>query len=140
MASRMQPSWFWACDDCIASGRGLAADVTNVKVSMGLPFAGYVDRPFTCEDCTAPSVFTAAEQKHWFEALGFLIWVYPKQCAPCRAKRRAKRRANAAIAEALANLDPSDPTQLDAVARLYDELGRARKATVFRARAKNRRR
>jgi hypothetical protein len=84
-------------------------------------------------------VFTASEQKHWYETLGFLIWVYPNQCAPCRAKRRRKKRANRALAEALAGLDTRDPTQLEAVARLYDEIGSAAKATVYRSRAKNRR-
>lgn len=139
LAWKGEGNWFWACDDCIASGRAVAADVTWVNISMGTPFAAYVDRPFVCEDCHAPWIFSAREQKHWFETLGFLIWVYPKQCAPCRAKRRAKARANTALAEALHNLDASDPTQLEAVARLYDELGSTRKAAEFRGRAKNRR-
>ena len=129
--------WFWACDLCIRAKRA-RADVAKQNLGLGTPYAAYVDRPFRCEDCGAPSVFSAAEQRHWFETLGFLIWVYPKQCAPCRAERRRKKRANRALAEALAGLDTDDPSQLEAVARLYDEIGAAEKATTFRARAKNR--
>jgi hypothetical protein len=134
-----QREWFWACDGCIRGRRALTANITKQVLGLGTPFAAYVDRPFRCSDCDTPSVFTASEQQHWYETLGFLIWVYPNQCAPCRAKRRRKRRANRALAEALAGLDTRDPTQLEAVARLYDEIGAAAKATVYRSRAKNRR-
>jgi hypothetical protein len=140
LARENHPNWFWACDDCLASGRALAADVMNENLSMGTAFAAYVDRPFRCEDCRADTRFSASEQRHWFETLGFLIWVYPKQCQACRAARRAKAKTNRELAEALHGLDPRDATQLDAVARLYDELGATSKATLFRARAKNRRR
>jgi hypothetical protein len=132
--------WFWACDRCIHAKRALKANVAKQNLGMGTPYAAYIDRPFRCEDCGAPSVFTAAEQRHWYETLGFLIWVYPKQCAPCRAGRRRKKRANRALAAALTGLDGRDPSQLEAVARLYDEIGAASKATTFRARATNRRR
>jgi hypothetical protein len=133
-------NWFWACDACVDSGRAVAADVTKVTISMGTPFAAYVDRPFRCSDCGIDAVFSATEQQHWFETLGFLIWVYPKQCAPCRAKRRAKKQAHARLADALHNLDASDPTQLDAIAKLYDEIGSHKSATQMRGRAKNVRR
>lgn len=139
LAAEGHPDWFWACDRCLRSKRALGANIAKENLGMGTPFAAYVDRPYRCEDCDAKSVFTAREQQHWFETLGFLIWVYPKQCAACRAKRRRQKQANRALGEALAGLDASDPTQLEAVARLYDEIGAAAKATTFRARAKNRR-
>lgn len=132
------PRWFWACDPCIKAGRALTADVTKQVLGLGTPFAAYIERPFICEDCGARSVFTPKEQKHWFENLGFLIWVYPKQCGPCRAKRRARARTSARLAESLSGLDPTNASQLDAIARLYDELGHENKAATFRARAANR--
>jgi len=139
LALEGRDDWFWACDRCLQSKRAVSPNVAKQNLGMGTPFAAYVDRPFRCEDCDAASVFTAREQQHWYETLGFLIWVYPKQCAPCRAKRRQKKRANNALASALAGLDANDPSQLEAVARLYDEIGAAAKATTYRARAKNRR-
>lgn len=131
--------WFWACDRCIQARYAVKASIAKQVLGLGTPFAAYIDRPFRCSDCDTRSVFTAREQQHWYETLGFLIWVYPNQCAPCRAKRRRKKRANRALSEALAGLDTRDPTQLEAVARLYDEIGAAAKATVYRSRAKNRR-
>lgn len=139
-AGRGRHTFFWACDECVNSGRAISADVTKVNISIGTPYAAYVDRPFRCDDCKAEAVFSAAEQHHWFETLGFLIWVYPKQCTACRKKRRTMKQAHKALADALANLDSKDATQLDAVAKLYDEIGSAPKAKSFRARAKNRRR
>jgi len=132
--------WFWACDACVRSGRAVVADPMKQTLGLGSPFAAYVDRPFRCEDCGTNSVFSAREQQHWFENLRFLIWVYPKQCLPCRAARRHRVRTNEALAKALHGLDPSDPAQLESVAHLYEELGRSHKADEYQARAKNRRR
>ena len=139
LAIQGRRDWFWGCDRCIQARYAVKANIAKQVLGLGTPFAAYIDRPFRCSDCDTQSVFTAREQQHWYETLGFLIWVYPNQCAPCRAKRRRKKRANRALAEALAGLDTRDPTQLEAVARLYDEIGAAAKATVYRSRAKNRR-
>lgn len=132
--------WFWACDGCLAERIAIPADVTVQHLGMGTPFAAYVDRPFRCEDCGKQTVFGAREQRHWFETLRFLIWVHPKQCVACRRERRRKAATNQALAAALHGLDATDPVQLEAVARLYDELGVPTKATEMRARARNRRR
>lgn len=132
--------WFWACDRCLETGLAIAADVTKQTLGVGTPFAAYVPRPFTCSDCACEAVFSPAEQKHWFETLGFLIWVYPKQCAPCRVARRKRARASTILAEALHGLDPEDPSQLEAIACLYEELGSHAKAETFHARARNRQR
>jgi hypothetical protein len=140
LACTERPNWFWACDECIGSGRARIADITKQQLGLGTPFAAYVDRPFRCEDCGKESIFGASEQQHWFEKLGFLIWVYPKQCPPCRAARRARKQTNASLAEALHGLDEKDPAQLEAVALLYEEMGATTKATEYRARAKNRKR
>jgi hypothetical protein len=33
--------WFWACDECLRSGRAFAADVTKQYLGVGTPFAAY---------------------------------------------------------------------------------------------------
>jgi hypothetical protein len=139
-ARDVNEGWYWACDTCIDAGRAVAADVAAVKIGVGTPFAAYVDRPFVCEDCGAPFVFAAREQKDWFERLGFLVWVFPKQCLPCRRKRRVARRAQRELMAAVAALDPTDAEALDRIAGLYDQLGVGTKAVTMRARARNRRR
>ena len=66
--------------------------------------------------------------------MGAPFAAYVDRPFPCAAAPKK------ALARALANLDASDPTQLEAIAKPYDEIGAATKATVFRERAKNRRR
>jgi hypothetical protein len=139
LARSVDRRWFWACDECIHSGRALPANIAKQNLGVGTPLAAYVDRPFRCDDCGRECVFSAQEQRHWFEKLGFLIWVSPKQCPECRRKRRMNKRTHASLAEALHGLDPHDAAQLEAVARLYDALGRSERATEYRARARNRR-
>jgi hypothetical protein len=138
LALRELDNWFWACDQCLKSGRALRADTGRHKISLGTSFAAYVDRPFQCDDCGQPSLFSAAEQKYWFETLQFLIWVYPKQCAPCRKKRRQGVTMQKALQKALKTLDPTDAKQMEEVAKLYEAIGIEAKAALYRARAKNR--
>lgn len=138
-ATRRDGRWFWACDECLKDRRAVRANPAKVTIGLGTPFAAYVDRPFRCGDCGVEAVFTAKEQLRWFEGLGFLIWVYPKQCPACRAKRRRRKLESKALADALKRLDPKDPAQLDAIAQLYEKLDSPKKAAEYRARAKNRR-
>ncbi|HYN43332.1 MAG TPA: zinc-ribbon domain-containing protein [Thermoanaerobaculia bacterium] len=56
----------------------------------------YVDADRTCRDCGAPFVFSAREQKHWYETLGFRLDANAVRCLPCRrAFRRGKGIARA---------------------------------------------
>ncbi len=132
-------SWFWACDECIKTGRAVEADVRKHNIGLGTSYAAYVDREFECTDCNQSFAFSATEQQYWFEELGFLIWVYPKQCAPCRHLRRRKKGLQKSIASKLHALDPSDPTELAALAELYELYGCETKAREFYARAQNKR-
>jgi hypothetical protein len=53
----------------------------------------YLDRPFICHDCGASCVWTAKQQKWWFEQMHGSIWSQPLRCLPCRRARRARRAA-----------------------------------------------
>jgi tetratricopeptide (TPR) repeat protein len=59
----------------------------------------YVDADRTCRDCGVSFVFSAREQKHWYETLGFRLDANAVRCPPCR---RAFRR-DKGIARALAD-------------------------------------
>lgn len=59
----------------------------------------YVDADRICRDCGAPFVFSAREQKHWYETLGLRLDANAVRCLPCR---RAFRR-DKGIARALAD-------------------------------------
>jgi hypothetical protein len=51
----------------------------------------YVDKPFVCSDCGAEEVWTAAQQKWYFEVAKGPIYGEAKRCRACRARRRRQR-------------------------------------------------
>src|SRR5918994_4394206 len=53
----------------------------------------YVDAAFRCSRCGAEFVFSAAEQRVWYEEYGFWVDARPKHCLACR---RALRQLKAA--------------------------------------------
>ncbi len=61
------------------------ASKQNFTVS---PRYWYVDAKFRCEDCGKEFMWTAREQKVWFEVYRFYIDSEPKQCRGCRSRRR----------------------------------------------------
>ena len=51
----------------------------------------YEDRKFTCKDCGAKEVWTAEQQRWWYEVWRGPIYAVAVRCRPCRQKlRRAK--------------------------------------------------
>jgi hypothetical protein len=48
----------------------------------------YVDTPFQCVDCGKDEVWTAAQQKWWYEVAKGFAYSFAKRCRPCRHKRR----------------------------------------------------
>ncbi len=55
----------------------------------------YVDLPFTCSDCKAEQVWTATQQKWWYEVAKGYPYSGPKRCRECRRKVRETRAENA---------------------------------------------
>lgn len=62
------------------------------------PQGYYVDRPFQCKDCGKNDVWTATQQKWWYEVAKGSRYVVRVRCTPCgRAfqQRRIKDREQA---------------------------------------------
>jgi Probable zinc-ribbon domain len=51
----------------------------------------YVDTTFTCVDCNKSEVWTAAQQKWWYEVAQGKIASRANRCGDCRFKRRVRR-------------------------------------------------
>lgn len=51
----------------------------------------YVDRRFACVDCGAEEVWTAAQQKWWYEVAQGEVYSGARRCRECRAKERLRR-------------------------------------------------
>lgn len=52
----------------------------------------YLARPFTCRDCGAEEVWTAKQQKWWYETVHGPIDSRAVRCLACRRERRARLR------------------------------------------------
>ena len=48
----------------------------------------YRDILFTCEDCGRESVWSAQDQRHWYEVLNGSPYSEARRCSECRKKRK----------------------------------------------------
>lgn len=51
----------------------------------------YRAQPFTCQDCGKQEVWTATQQKWWYEIAKGGVWTTASRCRPCRQKERARK-------------------------------------------------
>lgn len=51
----------------------------------------YEDRPFTCKDCGKQELWSAHQQKWWYEQMGGNVETTAVRCRECRAKERARK-------------------------------------------------
>lgn len=51
----------------------------------------YLDVPFTCQGCGAPQVWTATQQKWWYEVAKGYVYSTAKWCRACRRKDQQRR-------------------------------------------------
>lgn len=89
----------------------------------------YIDQEKTCQQCGKAFVFSAAEQKYWYETLKFHFSSVAIRCLACRRRRRTERALQAQLAKSLEMIRqrPDDPAALmagaEASARLYQRRG-----------------
>jgi Probable zinc-ribbon domain len=51
----------------------------------------YLDKPFICEGCGRQEVWTAVQQKWWYEEAKGSVFATAKFCRPCRRQEQARR-------------------------------------------------
>ena len=70
----------------------VAADPTQLAHcnTYGLLPAFYIDRPFVCRDCGSEEVWTAKQQKWWYEVAKGHIDSFAVRCRACRAVEKAR--------------------------------------------------
>jgi hypothetical protein len=86
----------------------------------------YVDEKRTCAQCGVHFVFSATEQKHWYETLQFHFDSTAIRCVKCRRQKRYERGAQMRLAEAgqRRKENPNDPGALLEFAESITELRR----------------
>jgi hypothetical protein len=88
-----------------AEARGVAVDTSQLApdgsynrpdfVERGY----YVDQPFTCQSCGVEQVWTAAQQKWWYEVAKGGVWTTARLCRPCRKTERSRREETRRVQE-----------------------------------------
>jgi len=98
------------------------ADISKQNYSI-CPRHWYVDAAFRCRDCRNEFVFTASEQRFWYEDKRFWIDSLPTRCPACRKEQRTllnlRKRYDASIAAAMGACPPETKRELIAI---IDEL------------------
>jgi len=51
----------------------------------------YVDQPFRCKDWGAEGIWTATQQKWWYETAKGDVWTTAVRCRPCRRRERERK-------------------------------------------------
>jgi len=103
----MPPHFFWRAK-AIAYDTALRADVEKQDYSVA-PRHWYIDAEIICDACGKAFLFSAAEQRVWYETYRFYVDSFPCKCVGCRRAARhmkdLRQRYDAHIAEALRGHD-----------------------------------
>jgi len=51
----------------------------------------YVDQPFQCQECGRAEIWTATQQKWWYEVAKGFVYSTAKLCRACRRRERDRR-------------------------------------------------
>jgi hypothetical protein len=51
----------------------------------------YLDRPFTCAGCNSKEIWTAVQQKWWYEVAKGSLYTTAKFCRSCRHQEQSRR-------------------------------------------------
>ena len=111
----------------------------NLCLACHVPKYFYVDQYKVCTQCGRDFVFAAAEQKFWYESLGFYGTSVPIRCPECRRRRRNESSLNQQVAVTKASLrkTPKDPALLlnlaEAIVLLHMRTGHGKLAEAITA-------
>lgn len=84
---RLMPSYFFSGAIKIDYSSAIRADIDMQNYTV-FPRHWYVDATFHCARCRNEFVFSAPEQRFWYEELGFWIDSTAKHCSRCRGDLR----------------------------------------------------
>jgi Probable zinc-ribbon domain len=51
----------------------------------------YIDAPFTCKECGKREIWSAEQQKWWYETAKGSVWTMATRCRACRRRERERR-------------------------------------------------
>jgi len=87
---KKMPQHFFLGAVSIDYGTAVRADISKQDYTV-CPRHWYSDAIFKCADCGNEFLFSAREQRYWYEERKFYVDSYPKCCPDCRKMERARR-------------------------------------------------
>lgn len=82
----MPPHFFWA-HLRLDFASAVKADTSRQNFTV-CPRHWYLDATFACTRCKQEFLFSAEEQRYWYEELRFYVDSHPRQCQECRSELR----------------------------------------------------
>gem|GEM_PF-1571782 len=126
----------WACNNCVSEGKAIMGNFKIQVYSLGGPTYMYVDINYECRECKCSFTFSAAEQKHWYEDLGFLVDARPVNCLECRKKIRHIKNGAKRLGELNHLSRKFTKEELEEMSAIYELMGSEKKAETAANRAK----
>jgi hypothetical protein len=59
----------------------------------------YADQPFFCKDCGRMEIWTAEQQRWWYEEMGGLVETTAVRCRACRIRERERKAEARRVSE-----------------------------------------
>ncbi|MCU0391286.1 MAG: zinc-ribbon domain-containing protein [Thermoflexibacter sp.] len=128
---RDEDTFQWACDDCLNSQKAIIANPEIQTYCDYPPYLAYFDIEKKCTVCGENYIFSAEEQKFWYEELKFFVQGESKSCVKCRQKKRHKNNLTSELSSLLKDKHNLNQKQLLRIAEIYGKLGRVDKQTYF---------
>ena len=117
----MPSHFFWECLR-LEHSTAVRADISQQNFCI-CPRYWYVDATFQCSRCNERFCFTVAEQKLWYEELGFYVDSYARNCLACRQDARRQKQIRKKYDGQVANALESDDVILKKqICDVIDEL------------------
>ncbi|MBS1913899.1 MAG: zinc-ribbon domain containing protein [Bacteroidetes bacterium] len=80
-------------EGAVAVNEVLLARANSYTVPDFVARGYYLDRPFTCRECGREEVWTATQQKWWYEVAKGDRLAVAVRCRPCRRREQARAAA-----------------------------------------------
>jgi hypothetical protein len=118
---KMPPGYFYDVVG-IDYPTAVRADVSKQDYTVA-PRHWDVDAKCRCRSCRAEYVWSASEQKQWFEEFRFNVSSKPKECPTCRVRRRRAIRLGQEYAAKVAQARSHGTAELkNRIVEIIDEL------------------
>lgn len=128
------------CEQCMKERNTIPANRSKQNIHGYLCYARdnilyYQDKTLHCKSCKKDFLFSASEQKYWYEEAQIFTDVQPKFCAPCRKKNRQQTAINKKLMS-LTQKETLTKDDIEQIVEIYTQLWNKTQAGIYKAKLK----